>query len=585
MRSALLIAAAAALARTAVLAQASGYPHGGSACQDDWDCSLGGTCENGACACDIWFTGGTCDLLNLQRPPSQDFGLQVPSYYSWGGHSMQDESGVWHGYFSFMCNHATLSEWTTASSIVHVTSEVGIAGPYTPAADMMIIQPWAHNAMISQAPGSDLLQLFHIGNAVVDPSKWSPCYQANSTASDATQQEQEQPTDEEVRAMLVAAQQERMRAPVGDGNSGIFIHTSTSFNGPWTAWNNNNDLNVTGPRWFSGSMNNPAPFYFDNGTVLMYFAAAPCPPGWGNASPECIGLAIADSWNGTYTVLPQPLAHPESEDPFVFRDPRGNFHMLTNVNNCHARCAQGVPCGGHAWSRDGLNWSNFTIGAFGPVITFTNGSVWQTAYVERPQVVQDENGVPMAFFVGMGRSSYVDSASWVQLFCNASSPAGSCGPTKPPPPTAVKYVQGGQCLISNSSFPCPGGWANSCPVFLGSCDDPTAVWLESGTGSISNQHITSSSINVDCNDCTPRTLVKLFGGSGDEGSFSFNATAGQLQWSCPSGSLMCLNGGQGTPNPPCKAGEFYLSDQTQLDTCGAAGTQGWTRQVVSAVAV
>ena len=38
---------------------------------------------------------------------------------------------------------------------------------------------------------------------------------------------------------------------------------------------------------------------------------------------------------------------------------------LTNVNTCHARCAQGVPCGGHAWSSDGFTFSNLTIGAFG----------------------------------------------------------------------------------------------------------------------------------------------------------------------------------------------------------------------------
>ena len=55
-------------------------------------------------------------------------------------------------------------------------------------------------------------------------------------------------------------------------------------------------------------------------------------------------------------------------------DPRGNYHMLTNVNTGHARCQSGVECGGHAWSTDGLRWSNLTIGAFGPTITFKNGA-------------------------------------------------------------------------------------------------------------------------------------------------------------------------------------------------------------------
>lgn len=60
---------------------------------------------------------------------------------------------------------------------------------------------------------------------------------------------------------------------------------------------------------------------------------------------------------------------------------------LTNVNTYHARCAQGVPCGGHAWSYDAVAFSNFTVGAFGPSLRFANGSYWLNAYAERPQVV------------------------------------------------------------------------------------------------------------------------------------------------------------------------------------------------------
>jgi hypothetical protein len=110
--------------------------------------------------------------------------------------------------------------------------------------------------------------------------------------------------------------------------------------------------------------------------------------------------------------------------------------MLTNVNTWHKRCAQGVPCGGHAWSPDGLLWSNLTIGSFGPVITFANGSTWTNAYVERPLITFAPDGTtPLTFHVGMGRSSYFDSCNWVQRFC---TPGGTgCGPTwAEPTPTA-----------------------------------------------------------------------------------------------------------------------------------------------------
>ena len=40
--------------------------------------------------------------------------------------------------------------------------------------------------------------------------------------------------------------------------------------------------------------------------------------------------AVAESWQGVYSVAPAnplPVTHPESEDPFVFRDTRGHFHL------------------------------------------------------------------------------------------------------------------------------------------------------------------------------------------------------------------------------------------------------------------
>jgi hypothetical protein len=71
------------------------------------------------------------------------------------------------------------------------------------------------------------------------------------------------------------------------------------------------------------------------------------------------------------------VTRPESEDPYVFRDARKHFHLLTNVNNGHARCPEGVACGGHAWSEDGITWSDLVIGAYGPRIPLMNGTFWQ----------------------------------------------------------------------------------------------------------------------------------------------------------------------------------------------------------------
>ena len=55
---------------------------------------------------------------------------------------------------------------------------------------------------------------------------------------------------------------------------------------------------------------------------------------------------------------------------------------------CMRSCKIGIPCGGHACSEDGLEWSTQVVGAFGPIVTLTNGTVVNNSYVERPQVYQ-----------------------------------------------------------------------------------------------------------------------------------------------------------------------------------------------------
>lgn len=144
------------------------------------------------------------------------------------------------------------------------------------------------------------------------------------------------------------------------------------------------------------------------------------------------------------------------------------------------------------------------------------------------------------------------------------------------PKTRAKFVNGGACLVSNATFPCPGGTGNSCPVFLGSCDDPSAVWDDS-QGVLENVHFATpgapAQINIDCNAETPHTVAKLLQAGGNPISFA----GGQLAWQ---GTGLCLNAGQGPLIPPCNSGEGHAAQQIQVDLCSSAETQGWTREVV-----
>ena len=175
----------------------------------------------------------------------------------------------------------------------------------------------------------------------------------------------------------------------------------------------------------------------------------------------------------------------------------------------------------------------------------------------------------------------MDSANWAQLFCTASlNPTVDCGPQMPPAPKKASPKQQGKCLVANStSFPCPGGWKDSCPVSLGSCSDITADWvwrsMDGGEATLSNDSpaYVGSVLNIDCNACTSGTLVKVSNNEGYASGIVYSQ--GQLQSShCPG---MCLSGvSLAQRNTPCKAGEFFENSQVILVPCTSPDANGWT---------
>jgi hypothetical protein len=581
-----LAALALALLCACAAAQAPGTPHGGAACATAFDCALGGTCTDSVCVCDAWFTGSNCTLLNLQRPrfgrESGTCGAAFNSYYSWGGRALYDlPSDTYHLMASFMCRHASLAQWTTVSSSAHFTSAV-VDGPYewfeqdcdasgicTP-----IVIPWSHNTVVAaNAPGrSPAFLVAHIGDGVVPPAQWLPCFNKS---------------DVKLAPPPRGARAPPLRASPGDT---CYYTVADDLAGPWTRALNNSGvtINITGSWTTSGLVGNPAPLVNADGSVNLYFTATPCPAGHGALNANCIAMARAPSWDGVYQMdaAPRPITYPESEDPFVWRDFRGMYHLFTNVNTCHSRCAEGVPCGGHAWSADGVTFSDLYVGAFGPVITWPNGSEWRNAYVERPLVTMAPDGVtPLAFHVGMGRSSYEDSCNWVQLFCtNASDP--SCGPTRfGPPPPAVRLRNGDACLLvyNASHFPCSGsGAAAGCPVVMGSCADPAAAWraddlLAPGGGAVVSAAVGGGGValDVDCNSPAPHTIVKALA----SGAASVALVGGRL---AVEGGAACLNTGQGPARAPCgPAGEIFLDSQIQLAPCDDPAAQGWAVEQIA----
>eukprot|EP01084_Bolivina_argentea_P045566 83884_1 len=157
------------LISASILVSINAFPHGGAPCKTDWDCCLGGICDttNNTCICDPWFTGANCTYLNLAHA-EENYGFQVPGYYSWGGHCAYNESTKKYvAFFAYMTNHCTLSTWTTNSEIVMTTADAP-HGPYDVINYKMIIPPWSHNPYLSNYTNPSTKQnqwmIWHIGD-------------------------------------------------------------------------------------------------------------------------------------------------------------------------------------------------------------------------------------------------------------------------------------------------------------------------------------------------------------------------------------------------------------------------------------
>lgn len=120
--------------------------------------------------------------------------------------------------------------------------------------------------------------------------------------------------------------------------------------------------------------------------------------------PWHVGIAIAASWRGPFErVSDAPIFPDINEDPGLFRDKRGNFHILTHDFKAPAT-------GGHAVSRDGITWK-FAGQAYGHSMQYDDGSSIDFARRERPQVLSLD-GVPALLFTGVQPKS---GLSYTQL--------------------------------------------------------------------------------------------------------------------------------------------------------------------------
>lgn len=341
-------------------------------CTADDDCSLNGVCRKGACHCDPGWTAADCGALDVRpaRRPS-GYNLTDKGISSWGSTIIQDpwDRGLHHLFAAEFSHGCGLDYWAPYSRIIRAESRSGPAGPYAFAAEVR--GTFAHNPTVVYSPADGAWLMYYIGCPVdvADEcaSKTFTCGPGNAN----------------------------------NGESGISVMSSRDLR-HWEA--KGQILRGDDTDAWDADVTNPSPFplYPSRGSCIDHGDHAPamllayrgCP--YNCSGAELINVAVsASGYKGPYTkVQPQPLFANASEDPFIWRDRRGHFHMLLHSLEPTGGFGDGPNVGRHAWARS--HAGPWTFGgatlAFSTAVAYDDGSEMDFYRRERPQVLFSEDG-------------------------------------------------------------------------------------------------------------------------------------------------------------------------------------------------
>lgn len=328
--------------------------------------------------CDAAWMGVDCSLMNLM-PANVHPAYPSPAIFnsttSWGGSVSLGDDERYHMFAAEMANGCGLNSWGTNSIIVHSVSATP-EGPFE--RREVVVDAFAHNPTVSRAPDGTWV-LYHIGCGT--PNKYPKCDKCSGGRTGGCPGAHEQ---------------------VACTKNTTHLMYSSDLNGPWNALNST-ILNPNG----NFNIDNPSPVFFPNGTVLML--------GRGSSSSN-VRTITAPSWQGPYTLGPLLNLHAPIEDPFLYRDVRGNFHSLFHEYSAYS--------GYHAFSRDGLAWTHAALPAFNTTLNFTDGSFVKYGRRERPHLLFNQQGEATHLYTAITIGPGDKTATHVQAL--GTSPDGDC---------------------------------------------------------------------------------------------------------------------------------------------------------------
>ena len=350
-------------------------------CSTDDNCSLNGVCTAGVCACHTVWRGPSCATLAVgpATPPlAAAYGL-APNVSSWGGNAVVDDAGTFHLFVAEMMLGCGLDSWSHNSRIAHATGPTA-AGPFT-RADTALWH-FAHNPQVFRQDGA--WYIAHVGAA--------------DNGSSLTNCSGHHPPGSQVAAVPRYAR-----------SSAYYIHTAPTPNGPWMPVNGTQtDL--------AHACDNPSPLILRNGSLLM---------ACGKSSRWSIWTAPEPS--GPWTELaglgrPTPFGNNTGmEDPMIWQDHHGHFHMLAHAFTQESWPSQMVSA--HAYSRDARHWTWATVHPYSWVVQMSDGSQVPFATMERPKLAFGADGVPTHLYNGA-------SPQWPCAGCGRDAVCVACKGTR-----------------------------------------------------------------------------------------------------------------------------------------------------------
>jgi len=373
-----------------IAASATNQPCGPYA--SDMHCSYNGKCISRACRCDAAWTGRNCETLNL-HPAKRKLGVgyqrQEHGFVSsWGG-SVIEADGTWYMAASEIANNCGMGQWTRGSQVVIATSSDPLNVPFVRRS--LLAPAFAHEPTLMRGPAGELVAVYTHATTATPPG--------GPTCSKCTNGSSSTACGHNINPYNVRL--------LGRAFPTLMRWTDAASN--YTRWSDPIELfNASAGRLRNNNTycdNNLAGVILPNGSFVGIWRECSLPRTWATVHPVTSSLwSDPESyfWHDKRELWAHAGAypsgvpdHPPPEDPMVWVGGDGVYHALF-----HDRSGDGKSHGGHAYSIDGFEWT-YTGVAYDNVIEYDDGWKWAFSSRERPHLVMDRKGAPLALTSGV----------------------------------------------------------------------------------------------------------------------------------------------------------------------------------------